>query len=349
MAQALFEPRIGLKPLAALCRRLAIALGAGVDVRNVWTREAGNARGPSRRAYREIADAVAAGGSIGDGLAQSRKYFPDFFRELVEVGETTGHLPEIFRQLAEHYEHQLKLRRQLIASITWPLIQLTLALAIVGIVILVMGIIPQLKSMDMLGFGLRGPEGLAIYLAFLAAVAAAMFFVIRAASRGQLWAAPVQAVVMRTPQLGRALETLAIARLAWAMHVTMNSGMEVRRALRLSLRSTHNVLYTRHIDDIVVDISAGHEIHEALKATRAFPVDFLDAVQVGEESGQLVESMGRLADAYQDQARGAMNTLTVLLGVAISMLIGGIIIYLIYQIFTRAYLGPINDALNMKI
>ena len=32
----LFEPRIGLKPLAALCRRLAISLGAGVDVRTVW-------------------------------------------------------------------------------------------------------------------------------------------------------------------------------------------------------------------------------------------------------------------------------------------------------------------------
>ncbi len=153
---------------------------------------------------------------------------------------------------------------------------------------------------------------------------------------------------MRTPQLGRALETLSIARLAWAMHVTMNSGMEVRQALRLSLRSTHNVLFTRHTERIIRDISAGHQIYESLRATRAFPVDFLDAVQVGEESGQLVESMGRLANAYQEQSRVAMNTLTVLLGVAITMLIGGIIIYFIYQIFTRAYLGPMNDAINGK-
>ncbi len=344
----LFEPRIGLKPLAALCRRLAIALGAGVDVRNVWSREAANAHGPGRRACREIADAVAAGGSIGDGLAATGNYFPEFFRELVEVGEQTGHLPEIFRQLADHYDHQLKLRRQLLSSLTWPMFELTMALGVVGLVILLMGVIPQLKSTDMLGLGLRGVGGLVVYLLVLGGIGTGLFLVIRAGARGQLWAAPIQKVLLRTPQLGRALETLAIARLAWAMHVTMNSGMEIRQALRLSLRSTHNVLYTCHTNRIIRDISAGREIYESLRATRAFPPDFLDAVQVGEDSGQLVESMGRLADAYQDQARVAMNTLNVVLGMLIWLMIMGIIVYFIYQFFVRAYLGPINDALNGK-
>ena len=34
----LLEAQIGLKPLAALCRRMAMSLGAGVDVRNVFLR-----------------------------------------------------------------------------------------------------------------------------------------------------------------------------------------------------------------------------------------------------------------------------------------------------------------------
>jgi hypothetical protein len=56
------EPRIGLKPLAALCRRLALSLGAGVDVRTVWLREATSAHGLGRRRFLAISDAVAGGG-----------------------------------------------------------------------------------------------------------------------------------------------------------------------------------------------------------------------------------------------------------------------------------------------
>jgi type IV pilus assembly protein PilC len=342
------QPRIGLKSLAATCRRLAISLGAGVDVRTVFNREANAARGPGGRSFSEISAAVADGGSICDGFKDHGSYFPEFFRQMVHVGETTGHLPEVFRQLADHYEHQLKLRRSLVSSITWPLIELGLALSVIGLLIWLMGMIPQLKGADMLGLGLQGTSGLLKYLGFLAIVAAIGLFFYRATVRGVLWVAPLQRAVMRVPQLGHAIETLAIARLAWAMHVTMNSGMEVREALKLSLRSTQNVVYTQHIDTVIRKITAGQEIYEALRETGAFPLDFLDAVQVGEDSGQLVESMGRLADQYQDQAKLAMNTMTILLGVAISGLIAGIIIYFIYQIFSRAYMAPLNDALKMK-
>jgi hypothetical protein len=43
----------------------------------------------------------------------------------------------------------------------------------------------------------------------------------------------------------------------------------------------------------------------------------------------------------------AMNTLTVLLGVAVTGLIAAVIIFLIFRVFSF-YLGTINDALNMR-
>jgi type IV pilus assembly protein PilC len=341
------QPRIGTKALAALCRRMALSLSAGVDVRTVWTREAGAARGPGRRRFAEIRDDVAQGSSISDSLDQTGKYFPEFFRRLVKVGEEGGQLPEVFRQLADHYEHQVRLRRNLQVALTWPAIELVLALGVVGVLIYLMGAIPQLAKakIDILGFGLTGGEGLATYLAILAAIGFCLFLVYRATARGVLWVAPVQRLLMAVPKLGRALETFAMARLAWAMHVTLNSGMDLRGAMTLSLASTENVLYTRHTDRVLRAIRAGREIHEALAETRAFPVHFIDAVQVGEESGQLVESMANLADQYQHEARAAMNTITVLLGVAVTALIAGVIIFLIFRVFSF-YSGVLNDALK---
>lgn len=343
------EPRIGLKPLAALCRRLSLSMGAGVDVRTVWTREAQNAQGFGRRRFQTVSEGVAEGRTVSDALEDTGEYFPKFFRELIKVGEQTGHLPEVCRQLAEHYEHQLRMRRTLLASITWPAIELTLALGVIGLVIWVMGAIPALakSKTDMLGFGLTGTSGLIIYLSILGAIAFGLFLIYRATVRGMLWVAPIQHAIMRVPKLGKALETIALARLAWAMHVTLNSGMELKNALRMSLASTQNVVYTRHIDRVLAAIRNGDEVHEAFRETGIFPLGFLDAVQVGEESGQLVESMGTISNQYQDEARLAMNVMTALLGVAVFFLIAGIIIFFIFRIF-GFYMNILDDALKMR-
>lgn len=343
------EPRIGLKPLAALCRRLALSMGAGVDVRTVWTREAQSVQGLGRKRFALVRDGVAQGRTISDSLADTGQYFPKFFRELIKVGEQTGHLPEVCRQLAEHYEHQLRMRRMLLASISWPAIELAMALGVIGLVIWLMGAIPALakNKTDMLGFGLTGTSGLITYLAILGMIAFGLFLIYRATVRGMLWVAPIQHAIMRVPKLGKALETIALARLAWAMHVTLNSGMELKNALRMSLSSTQNVVYTRHIDSVLAAIGNGDEVHEAFRETGIFPLGFLDAVQVGEESGQLVESMGSISAQYQDEARLAMNVMTAVLGVAVFVLIAGIIIFFIFRIF-GFYMNILDDALKMR-
>src|SRR5688572_25212148 len=139
----LFGARVSNKELAQLCRRLATGLEAGIDVRKVWSREvAGRSSSSLRRRLVPVSEAVAVGRSVTEGLAETGDYFPPLFREMVHVGERTGKLAEVFRQLAEHYDHQLNLRRAFLASITWPMFQLTAAVFVIGVLIWVLGIIP---------------------------------------------------------------------------------------------------------------------------------------------------------------------------------------------------------------
>ena len=342
-----FSSRIPLKPLAALCQRLATALVAGIDVRTVWAREAQQARGlAARRQLALVGRAVREGESVTAAVAATGDFFPPLFREMVEVGEQSGHLGEVFARLAEHYQAQVQLRRNFLASITWPMFQLAVALTVVGFLIWVTGVIGRMTGtpLDILGFGLVGDRGLAIYLAIVLVAGAVLAVFIRAASRGLVWTRPIQRGVMRVPVLGPALQTLAVARLAWSMHVTMNAGMEVRRALRLSLRSTRNARYTDQIERIDAEIAAGNSIFEAFSRAGCFPVDFLDTLQVGEQSGQLVESMAWLSRQYQDHARTALATLTMVAGFAVWAVVAGLIIVLIFRLF-MFYLGAINDAL----
>jgi type IV pilus assembly protein PilC len=336
-----------IKPLAAFCRRLATALTAGLDLRTVWAREARQARGhAARQRLAIVGRAVNQGESLADALAASGDFFPPLFRELAKVGDESGHLGEVFAQLAEHYETQVQLRRAFLGAIAWPVFQLTAAVAIVGFLIWITGVIGQMTGtpVDILGFGLVGDRGLAIYLAVVATAAGLLAAAIRAANRGLLWVAPLQRFVLRVPMLGPALRTLALARLAWSMSVTMTAGMELRRALRLSLNSTHSARFRDQIGPIDASIADGNSIYEAFLHTGCFPQDFLDCLHVGEQSGELVESMALLSRQYQEQARAACATLTMLAGWAVWALVALVIIALIFRLF-MFYLGAINAAL----
>jgi type II secretory pathway component PulF len=338
------SPRIPLKQLASLCRRLAISFESGIDVRTVWTRETASASPRARPSFARVRDSVAQGFSMSEGLAKSGGFFPEFFRGMVAVGENTGHLPETCEQLADYYEHRLQLRRMLVSSLTWPVIELTMALMVVGLIIWLAGAIPQLA--DLFGFGLRGNSGLAIYLAIVGAAGLGIAVLVRGAARGALWVAPVERVALRLPVVGRAFETLALARLTSALHVTLNSGMDLRKALELSLLSTQSLRYAESAPVVLASIRAGDEIHEGLRRTGVFPAMFLDAVQVGEDSGRLVQSMRHLTTQYQDESRVAMHTLTVLLGYAVWGIVAILIIVLIFRA-AGWYVQILNDASKM--
>jgi type IV pilus assembly protein PilC len=344
-----FTPQMSLRDRANLCRRLSTALTAGIDIRRVLAREAQARNAAARRRLAAVSEAVAQGESLTAALAETKDYFPTLFREMVEVGEQTGHLGEIFGQLAEHYENQIQLRRNFRASVAWPMIQLIIALSVVGFLIWIGGVIGQMgggnNPIDFLGFGLVGDRGLVIYLAIVATAAAVVWFLIRAASRGLIWVRPIQRVVLRVPVLGPALRTLGLARLAWAMHLTLNAGMELRKALRLSLRNTGNALYIDAADKIDATIAAGNSIHEAFDNAGCFPPDFLDSVDVGEHSGRLVESMAHLSRQYQEQARAALATLTMAAGICVWALVAILIICLIFRLFSF-YFNTLNNALK---
>src|SRR5262245_57862107 len=112
-----------LPSLIELCRSLRHLLGAGLTVRDVFSRQA--ERGPA--AVRPVASGILRrfdeGDDLADALEAHREAFPPLFLSLATVGESTGQLPEIFHELEKYYTLQQKLRRQFRAQIMWPVFQ----------------------------------------------------------------------------------------------------------------------------------------------------------------------------------------------------------------------------------
>lgn len=345
----LFSPRLSARALAELSHRLAVETESGIDVRRTWQREAEAARGRTRDAFVRVRDAVNRGESLTRALAGTGSLLPPLFLEMVHVGEQTGTLGGVFHRLANHYRAQSRRRWILLAATAWPLIQLAAAIVVIGLLIWILGALAVRnhgQPIDILGFGLTGTRGLVIYANFIIAVGLCIAGFVVAVRRGVFWTRSLQRAVMRLPVIGHCLERLALAKLSWVLQLTMNVEMDLRRVVPLALRATGNDFYVRHTDEIVAQVAAGAPLHAAFAASGAFPVDFLDALQVAEESGRIVESMERLSRRYEEEAELALRTLTIAAGFLVWLLVAAIIIWMSFRL-AGFYIGTINDALQM--
>ncbi len=344
--------RIGTQPLASLCRRVGIALESGIDERKIWQRESERATGNVRVAMDRIYESVADGHGVSDGVEASGRFFPPLFRELVPLGEQTGKQAAVFRRMADHFEHRVKLRRDFLSQITGPMTQLCIAVLVVGLLIWIFGFIAAqdpsgIFSFEEVFFGLSGTEGLVIYILIVATVVATsvgIYFVVRS---GAAWTRPIQRLVMRIPAIGHSLRILALSRIAWTLGLTLEAGMDVRKALPFALKSTALDHFARHADAAAAVVNRGDDVFTAMAQTGAFPDEFLDALQVGEQSGRLDESMLRLADVYQEQARAAIATLTQVAGYAVWALVALIIVIILYRVVSR-YAAGIQNLANPR-
>ena len=347
----LFRDQIKLAELARLCRRLATGLDAGLAAVNVWRREA-DSRGHSHKTRRHLdtlATGVAEGASVEGCFQETGDYFPALFRGLVIVGEQTGQLPEVLFRLADHYDYQLTLRKNFLSSIAWPALQFGAAIVVVGLLIFIMGIIAGMTNsagIDVIGFGLMGFRGAVIYFTFWGVVLVGGWLTFEAA-RAQLTGTHfLHRLVLKIPVLGHAVRTLVLSRMAWSMNLTLDTGMPLKDAIPLCLSATGNMVYIGQADQIVENVLEGDPLSVALDEAGGYPRDFLDTLEVGEHSGRIPESMGKLSEQYQEKARRAMATLTMVAGFVVWAMVAVLLAFLIIRIAMKAYIGPMYDILN---
>jgi type II secretory pathway component PulF len=152
---------------------------------------------------------------------------------------------------------------------------------------------------------------------------------------------------MRVPVLGTCLESLALSRLTWSLAVALDSGMDARRAVALSIRAAQNPYFESSLPRVTAAIRANRQFHESFGEAGVFPDEFLQQLEAAELAGATTESLLRLAREYDDRAETALKILTGIATVLVTLVVFGVIILAIFSIAYHAYFKPLYDALEM--
>lgn len=329
--------------LAQLFRRLGVSLRAGVDIVRTLETEASRGGPAHQRAFAAICDRVKAGDPLWQAMESVENYFPPLVIQMVRVGEETGRLDAVLLRLADQYDHRFAVRREFLSALVWPMTELGIAIGVIGLLILITG---WLGTTDIVGFGLTGSLGLAIYLAIVAAIAATIVLFLYSFRAGWWGSGPVR-LAMQLPLVGQAIRTDALARFTWTLSAALDVGMDVRFAMRLALTNTLNPVFLQVIEESDRLIVAGNEIHATLNAVKVFPREMVDMVEAAEIAGTLSESLAHLARQYEEQARFATQVLARLVAFLVWLLVAVFIIALIFRL-ARVYFGAINEALEFR-
>ena len=339
----LFSRRIGAKALGAMSRRIATSVEAGLDVLTILDRESKTGAAAHQEKMSLIRDAIKSGDSLAEAVSQQGNYFPKQFQLMIDVGEKTGRLELVLYKLAEYYDRMHRMKGIFITAIIWPGIQLVIALAVVGLVIWIPSWL-GLGDTDILGFGLVGTQGLILYvlgiLAFFAMIGAGVGLV-----RRGFMAQQVSELLMRTPGIGPACRTMAQARFSRSLGLAIESGMDAWNSVGLAFQSAEAPVFARHADSCKKSVRSGNEIHATLRDTGVFDQGMIDAVQIGEDTGKLAESLEVHSKQLDSKVDTAFQALAVLAGIAVWVAIGAFIIFMIFRL-ASFYLGIIDDALN---
>jgi general secretion pathway protein F len=331
--------------LADVLDRMSLALSAGIGVHKAWRGEV--ARVPHRwRGAMEIVErSLAEGESLSASMARAGETFPPMIRGMVAVGDRTGHEAETLRELSGMLDHAVRTQRKLLQALAWPAFQSMIALLVVGLLIWVAGIIrsERHEPIDILGFGLVGTAGLAMYLSLLAVVVIAGWCGGRAAITSwrrngvvRRWLAPV-------PVLGTAARASEAAAWCRAASLASGAGLDAGSLVRLGASVAPGI----PLDAVRVEerLREGATLADTLLESGGFPRTIVEGVMTGELTGNTAEVLDRLADHYEDEARRLFEAAARGAGFVVWAMVATLIVFVIFRIFSF-YVGAIQAAVG---
>jgi len=351
---AMFSRRMSLRSTANFCRRVGISFRAGVDILRVIDSESRHGDNRQRSVMSAVHADLRKGNQLHAAMKEQAAFFPPLLIAMTNAGEVTGSLDRTLIALADYYDERVKLYKEFLSRIIWPMIQLIAAINILALLLLVLGMLKPAGGGEIadvtglgLGIGMPGVLRLYAYVIFFGLMIAAMIIGFQKNVAGVQNLVPV---LYKFPVAGTALQTITLSRFCWTLALSLEAGVDPIRSIHLGLDATDSDYYRSAKDDIEKSIRGGSDMGEALLATGVFPDEFITEIEVAEMSGTDAEAMHHLAAQYDIRAKSAMRTLASFAsGLVWALVVIGMVVLIMRMLMTVGgmYSNAINDASNI--
>lgn len=333
--------RVGRLDIAVFCRQLAIAVNAGLPIRDALesiSEDVENVR--LRSVLGAVVKDLHDGCQLSEALARHKDVFSELFVALVLSAEESGSMARTLDHLANYLERGERLARRIRSITAYPLF--ILVFFVVVCAIMTVYILPQFEAVFAENKG-QLPALTRVVLGtnrFLLGHAVAVLggagalvagLVLLARSRwGRL---KLDRLKLHLPFFGICLRKYGVARMCRTLGIMLEGGVPLTTGLTISA----SVMGNRVLEAMMLrtrdQLLRGRDLAGSLAGERDMPRLVVRMVGVGESSGRLPLVLEKVADGYEDQVEGAILVATSLFEPVIICVLGGFVLTLVLAIY----------------
>lgn len=319
---------------------LSTLLQSGIDLKNsldLMTLD--GLKGKHVTLIREIKEQVIAGKSMALAVQHSGKFSDyDFFS--IQIGEETGNLATVMKDLATYYRRKIAQHRKIVGALTYPLIVLSTS---AGAVFFMLRFVVPMFSDVFKRFGGKLPWMTQLVIEFSnfverffvpgALLIAALAYLIYRNRKHSGFRKLSSDLILRIPVLGELVKKIYLARFCNTMRLLVSTKIPLLRAIAMSGQTI--VFYPLEVSLKKVEqgIMEGRALHECLKDFSIYPPKLVQLIKLGEEINKLDYFFESIASQYVDEIEHQTDTLSKVIEPLIIIFLGLVVGFILVSMY----------------
>lgn len=293
--------------------------------------------------YQTILQSILAGSTFSDALQQTGK-FSLYEVYSLKIGEETGKLIEVLKDLAKYYQNKIKQRRKIVSALTYPCVVMCTSLA--AVFFMLKFVVPMFGDVFK-RFGGHLPwitekiitisEALSSYFwFFMVFVIGVMIFII-AVKETEQFKKTMAAIVLKIPVVGNLVQKIYLARLCNAMQLLISARLPLLRTISLVSQMIGYYPVSSSLKKIENSIMEGKLLYQSMQEFDIYPSKMIQLVKVGEETNRLDYFFNKIAEQYVEEVEFKTATISSvmepLIIVFLGLIVGVILISMYLPLF----------------
>ncbi len=335
------DTSVTLDDLNLYCRQMYTLINAGVPLIKALRGLVATSRNPSLgKALNEVVEDLESGMELSGCYSRHPKVFPALLCHMVQVGEVTGKLDQVFIQLAVYFEREKETINRVKSALRYP--TFVIVAILFAVIFVSLFVIPAFEKVfasagSNLPLATRILMGLSSFMQnywplLLVAVVLLVFVVRRSlkTTKGRyLW----DQYKLRLPLVGNIILRATLARFSRGFNMSYTAGVPLSQALGLTARAVNNTYVGGKIEMIRNGIERGESLTRSATKTGMFTPLVLQMLAVGEESGSVDTMLEDVAEFYEREVDYDLKNLSSAIEPIMIVIIGVMVLVLALGVF----------------
>ncbi len=342
---AFFDKKFGQTQKEAFYSELGLLLSSGIDIKTALEIIEDQMKVKKHREIiMQIKDDIISGNAVWEAIHKHPKTFSVYEYQSIRIGEESGKLPEVLMELGKFYTSAIKLRRQVISTLTYPVVVLVMSVLIVQFMLSF--VVPMfsdifkhtgadLPATTQLLIKVSAKSGL-IFYSLLFLVIAGMLF--HKTQQHKTWFRKYTAAIfLKIPVINELIRKIYLARFCQSMKLLLGSKVLLIDALDLVKNMIGYYPIEFALDSVRKDVYAGKQLHESLSEHTIFPKKLVSLIKVSEEVNAPELIFDKLNQQYSEEIEHQQAVIGKVVEPLFLVILGGLVGFILVAMYTPLF------------